>query len=210
MKKMIAMILFTLMASAPAARAGDAEYVEAVWKAYELAEVMTVRLQYDPDQRQGSDVPDACVAALDQLTAAGKSGTTRLRLKGGKSVTLSEARRFCEELAATVRAHDEAATSRVEAERAEVEAKYRKAGMKGDRLELFVDTELNGGTTWYGKGCDAEITSLKTLARAKKLFRFVTYDDGEIKVTRYTFKGHRYKTAVRRFYLPERAHDWCK
>jgi hypothetical protein len=149
-----------------------------------------------------------CLAAIDALDPASR----KLEVKAGEStMTLDEGRKVCQELVdrGGKAAKDQAAAAG--AKRAEIEAKWKKVGMKGDRLALFVDNELNGGGfPWYAKGCETEIKDPKKLAKAKVLFNWTAGANGGTLVTKIVFKGNKYKESSREFFDESKAYRWCK
>lgn len=95
------------------------------------------------------------------------------------------------------------------AERDGLIAIYKKAGMKGARLELFVESGHPDNSGWLGSGCDKFITDPKKMAKAKKLFTWSEGSDGYT-VTKYTFKKDKYTLATRSFSTQEAAYRWCR
>lgn len=94
---------------------------------------------------------------------------------------------------------------------AEVEAKWKKVGMKGARLKLFVENELNGGGfDWYAAGCQTVIKDPKKLAKAKKLFMWTAGANGGTLVSKYVFKGNTYKETSREYFDEAKAYRGCK
>lgn len=94
---------------------------------------------------------------------------------------------------------------------AEIEAKWKKVGMKGAKLKLFVENELNGGGfDWYAAGCQTVISDPKKLAKAKKLFMWTAGANGGTLVTKIVFKGNKYKETSREFFDEAKAYRFCK
>jgi hypothetical protein len=149
-----------------------------------------------------------CLERIDALDPASREVAMKI---GDQTMTLGEGRALCAQLAGEV-AGEIAAQQAAQAEkRAAIEAKWKKAGMKGARLRLFVDNELNGGGfAWYAAGCRKEITDPKKLAKAKKLFQWTNGPSGGTLVTKYSFKGNKYKEVAREFFLVEKAYAYCR
>ena len=154
------------------------------------------------------DTAKTCLAQIDDLDAASRSVAVKI---GDGTMTLEDGRAVCEQLAGAAAKQSAGFAAEDADKKAAIEEKYRKAGMKGARLKLFVDNELNGGGfAWYAKGCSTEVTDLKKLAKAKKLFQWTNGASGGTLVTRYTFKGSKYREEQREFFVVENAYAWCK
>ena len=197
----------------PRAASADtrSDRIAAIDKAYDLAEWMTLVKPEETSHVEGiSKKPQACLDAVAAMTAEGAADTDKIKISHGE-LTLATVRATCEQILVDATAFEKAVTDREGGNRAAIEAKYKKAGFKGDRYRLFVDNELNdGGFPWYAKGCEQEITDLKALAKAKKLFQWTAGANGGTLVTRYTFKGNKYKEVSREFFTEAKAYAFCK
>jgi len=87
-----------------------------------------------------------------------------------------------------------------------VEGKYKAAGIKGKRLELFAYYDME----WYLPGCKSSTDDPKKLKKAKKLFQWLTASDGQITIRKYTFKGDNYTTSEKTTYNETQAYKMCR
>jgi hypothetical protein len=149
-----------------------------------------------------------CVELIDALTAESRKLEVKI---GDQTMNLDEGRTICQELVDRGAGAAKAKAEEAAAKRAEVEAKWKKVGMKGDRLALFVDNELNGGGfDWYAAGCERVISDPRKLAKAKKLFMWTSGSNGGTLVSKYVFKGNKYTETAREFWDEEKAQRYCK
>lgn len=85
--------------------------------------------------------------------------------------------------------------------------KYIDAGIKGERLELFIEYD---SVYWMGKNCET-IYDVAVLKKAKKLFQWLVNSDGTHTIRTYTFKGNKVKSVKDRTYPTEaKAYKGCK
>jgi hypothetical protein len=153
---------------------------------------------------------ESCLEKVKAAVAAGVPDDLTIAFDDRTRGTLAEVRAAAEAYLASARLAQAAVVAAHEAAQAKIVAHYKKAGIKGARLELFVSYGMPADGGWYGRGCDREITTVQGLKKAKKLFHWLTRSSGEIVVRKYTFKGDKYSVAERAFWLPENAHAWCK
>ncbi len=203
----LAFTLAALLATTAPALADDG--VAAVQTAYDLAEGLKYIKPEEAGSVQGiSKKPQACLDALAAMKQAGKSDDDTIKLYTGE-VTIAEARAACEKLLAETQAFEGAVTGREQAERAEIEAIYKKAGIKGKRLELFVKYGKPDNGGWLARGCTAFVTDVKKLKKAKKLFHWFENDGGYV-VRTYTFKGNSYKVSEKTYLTQAKAYRGCR
>ena len=190
-----------------------AEY--AVWQPVMKAATAVAKsakhLEYAGDGGVGAYVAKdgtTCIELIDRVDASSRKLAVKI---GAETMTLDEGRKICQRLVDKGAQHDADEAAAGKAKRAAAEAKFKKVGMKGKRLELFVDNELNGGGfPWYAAGCQTEITDPKKLAKAKKLFMWTAGANGGTLVSKYVFKGNTYKESSREFFNEAKAYKWCK
>jgi hypothetical protein len=203
----LAFTLATLLATAAPALADDG--VAAVQKAYDLADWMKLVTPEEAGTVQGmSKKPQACLDALAAMKQAGKSDDDTIKLNQG-TVTIADARATCEQALVDSQAFEGAVTGRETAERAEIEAIYKQAGIKGKRLELFVHYGKPDNGGWLARGCTAFVTDVKKLKKAKKLFHWFESDAGYV-VRTYTFKGNSYKVSEKTYLTQAKAYRGCR
>jgi hypothetical protein len=185
----------------------------AAFKQDEIARGLASYSQVDPADlgsgmgevfvKEGKD----CHAATDAAIAAGARDDVAVMI-GGVSRTLAQGKvdvcdatlAFGEKLIGDIAGAHAAA-------RAEIAAKYEALGVKGQRLELFIEYD---DVYWRGKKCE-RITDLKKLVKAKVLFQWLENSDGTHTIRKYTFKGNKVKSIKDRTYATEaRAWKGCK
>jgi hypothetical protein len=152
--------------------------------------------------------PAICIDTIDGLDAASRKLAVKI---GDRTMTLDDGRALCQELLdkRAKEAKEQAAADG--AKRAAIEAKWKKVGMKGARLALFVENELDGGGfDWYAAGCQTVISDPKKLAKAKKLFTWTAGANGGTLVSKYVFKGNTYKETSREYFDEAKAYRGCK
>lgn len=93
---------------------------------------------------------------------------------------------------------------------AEIAKVYAAVGIKGDRFKLFSSIGLPDNSGFLAPGCEKYVDTAKGLAKAKKLFTWFEAEDGSILVTKYTFKGNKYKETEKRYATSARAYKGCK
>ena len=148
-----------------------------------------------------------CMAATDKAIKAG-APADRKTLINDESLSLSEGReQICQamidfggRLSGDIKdAHAKAYE--------EIAAKYKKVGVKGEKLDLFVEYD---NTYWLGKGCE-KVMDVKKQAKAKKLHQWWDNPDGTVTIRTYTFKGNKIKSVKNKvFTLAENAYKACK
>jgi hypothetical protein len=195
------------------------EYAELVAMApaaaKQKATAISLRLYGDTDPASLGDgmgevfVDDgkACVAETEKALKAG-APADRATTIDGRELTLAEGKtQICEAMIAFGEKLTGDIADAHAAARAEVAAKYEAVGIKGARLELFIEYD---DVYWRGKGCE-RVTDLKKLAKAKALFHWLENADGTHTIRKYTFKGNKVKSVKDRTYLTEaRAWKGCK
>jgi hypothetical protein len=150
----------------------------------------------------------ACAAEVDAAISAGADPSRSFAITDGETTTLSAGREdYCEALIGFARKLGVEVKAAHDARAEEIAAKYTKHGVKGAKLELFVEYD---GTYWRGKGCEI-VDDVKKLARAKKLYQWLEHSDGSITIRRYDFKGNRIKKVTdRAFWSQAKAAAYCK
>ncbi|HUQ08488.1 MAG TPA: hypothetical protein VM261_38620 [Kofleriaceae bacterium] len=86
---------------------------------------------------------------------------------------------------------------------------YKKAGIKGKRLELYVSYGMPDNTGFYAAGCGSTVESLPALKKAKKLFIWLEGAQGYT-IRKFTFKGDNYTVSERTYTTQEGAYSGCR
>jgi hypothetical protein len=149
----------------------------------------------------------ACLTKTDAAIKAGAPGDWTTTIYG-EQLTLAQGRaKACEGLVALGKSWTGKA-GKADAEKlAKIRDKYAALGIKGARLDLYVETD---NTYWLGKGCE-KITDNKKLKNAKVLFQWWDNSDGTITIRKYTFAGDKVKSIKNNvFQTQERASRGCK
>jgi hypothetical protein len=153
----------------------------------------------------GMNDAKACVKAIDAAMAAGK-GETRLPLKPELSLAEIKAQ-ICEPGIAYFAKVDKLLKGAKDAAVSATAEKYKKVGIKGDRLKLFVEYD---NIYWYKKGCESKTDDPAELKKAKALFQWLENADGTHTIRKFTFKGDKYKVSEKTYSTMARAYKGCK
>jgi hypothetical protein len=86
---------------------------------------------------------------------------------------------------------------------------YKKAGIKGKRLELYVEYGMPENTGFYAAGCESTVESLGALKKAKKLFVWLEGPQGYT-IRKFTFKGDNYTVTEHSYSTQEGAYRGCR
>lgn len=137
---------------------------------------------------------EKCIAQVDALIAAGAPADVALPING-ESMTLTAGKAahcqwfldWADRFAAESAAAEAAQRAAREARLAEATARWKKAGLTGDRLRLFVEHD---GDAWYvpSRGCTEE-TRPGSLKKARVLYRWLSSGDWSHTLVRYEWKG---------------------
>jgi hypothetical protein len=148
-----------------------------------------------------------CLADADAIIASGVAPDRPVRIRHIEPFTLDGFKKnVCQ------RYIDWATTNKVEVPKfakerqARIEAKFKKVGIKGKRLELFAYYDQE----WYLPGCERATADPKVLKKQKRLFQWFTGPGGEITIRKYTFKGDNYTTSEKTTYNETQAYKLCR
>jgi hypothetical protein len=153
---------------------------------------------------------EECAKRVDGALAAGigsdesiestRYGMPALKLGDGKATYCQPAIDY-----AAKRAAEMAAAAKAKLEK--TVALYKKAGIKGARLALFVEYHP---MEWWLPGCTSSTTDPKKMKKAKKLFHWLTDSAGYVTVRTYAFKGDKYKITEKTFDSEAKAYRGCR
>lgn len=148
-----------------------------------------------------------CGALVDKLVAAGAPTDLAVGWRQTHKWTLAEYKQnVCQALLDWGNELKTGIGAAKQADRDKIAAKYKAHGIKGKRLELFVEYD---SVYWRGKGCEI-IDDVKVLAKAKKLHHWLENDDGTHTIRTYTFKGDNYTSKDKRYKKEKDAYKGCK
>jgi hypothetical protein len=135
-----------------------------------------------------------CIAKVDALIAAGAPADVAYPINGETQTLTAGKAAHCQVLIdwadgfAAASAKQEAAEEAARAARvAEATARWKKAGLSGERLAKFVEHD---GDAWYvpARGCTEE-TRPAALKKARVLYRWLSSGDWSHTLVRYEWKG---------------------
>jgi hypothetical protein len=152
---------------------------------------------------------DTCSKAVDSAIEAGLSKDFQIKFEDGTSMTTEALGWYCKKAQDASNAFHDKAVAWAKAKYDEAAAVYKKVGIKGKRLELFMYERATEGS-FLAKGCTDWVTSPKALAKAKKLFMWSEAANGVITVTTYKFKGNDYTVSDKEYDFHETAYKGCK
>ena len=205
------------------ARTLCASYAKAY--AHEMAESVTTAVFNDagiftrnePNMTEGEaqsmgDLGKACDDAVDAALAAGLPATEMIESKrfGLPAIALGDIKaKYCQpaidwstKRVAEVKAGDKAKQDAIA-------AVYKKAGIKGKRLELFVSFGVPEDAGFFLAGCESYATTAPAMKKAKKLFVWLEGSDGYT-IRTFTFHGDDYVETDHSYDTQAQAYRGCR
>ncbi len=146
-----------------------------------------------------------CIAGIAELDKAGMANDT-LVLADGSSITFADGKAACEYVIGHATRFNATIAEAHGAKRGEIAAKYEKLGVKGDRLELFIEYD---NVSFRGKKCEI-IDDIKKLVKAKYVYQWLENSDYTHTIRKYTFKGNKYKVSEKTYTTEAKAYKGCK
>ena len=137
-----------------------------------------------------------CLAAIDGLVKDGKS-TFKI---DGADVKLDDLKKTCQAEIDYGTAFEGFIQEEQQAKRREKAKKYEEAGVKGAKLELFIEYD---DVYWRNAKCE-KTDDVQELAKAKVLIHWLENSDGTQTIRRYTFNGNKF-SKTEKTYLTEAA-----
>ena len=190
------------------------EYAEAAIAAAFLAQSAMKQPmdgQYESEALRVGETGATCMKAIDAAIAAGEPVTATVSSPKYKmpAIALADARTtYCQPAIdfGAKRADDIRAAAK--AKHDAIVAAYAKAGIKGKRLELFVEAGPPDDSGFMLAGCE-RFATLAEMKKAKKLF---TWSEGSrgYTVTAYTFRGDDYVEATHEYDFKDQAYRGCR
>jgi hypothetical protein len=189
------------------------EYAEAALvAAWQQGDMMKrpMEEQWEADVQRVGIAGEECAKRVDGALAAGIGSDESIESTryGMPAVKLGDAKAtYCQpaiDYAAKRAAEMKAAA---EAKQAKTVALYKKAGIKGARLDLFVEYHP---MEWWLPGCQSSTTEPKKMKKAKKLFHWLTDSSGYVTVRTYAFKGDKYKITEKTYDSEAKAYRGCR
>lgn len=132
------------------------------------------------------EVAQECTVAINRRIVAGANETTHVLIEGVKDMTLAAVRsEYCDKLTARAEFLDDQIRTAKEELEAKLTAPFRRAGLRGDKLELAILAKRRGATIFGVGGATLTLAQIK---RARLLFVPVQ-NDGQWTLHRFAFKG---------------------
>lgn len=152
----------------------------------------------------------ACKAEVAKVVAGGAPRDVAVSFHGTESLTLDQFEtKVCQAYIDWGTMMGVEVKKRKDAKLAALEAEYKKAGAKGDKLAWLVDRGP-GIDGWYVKGCK-EPKNLKALVKASVWFQWFYPPDGGHTIRRIQFKGNKQVKVTEKTYDTEaKAYKGCK
>lgn len=145
------------------------------------------------------EIGQECTVAINRRIIAGANeATTHVLIEGTTDMTLAAVRsEYCDRLTARAEFFDDQIRSAKEELKAKVAAPFRKAGLRGDRLELAILAKRGGHTILGVGGSPVTVAQIK---RARLLFITILNDTSHWTVHRFAFKGNTVSKQTRETY----------
>jgi hypothetical protein len=166
---------------------------------------------YAGEAKTVGDTGARCAAAIDEALAASLPATEPIASKRYQmpAIALGEARAtYCQPAIdfGAARAGEIAAAA--QAKHDAIAAVYKKAGIKGKRLELFVRYGLPADAGFYLAGCERAAETAAEMAKAKKLFIWLEGSAGYT-IRTFAFHGDDYTDTEHSYDTQAQAYRGC-
>jgi hypothetical protein len=143
-----------------------------------------------------------CLETIDGMSKAGAS-TFKV---GGREVPLEDLKKTCQATIDYGTAFNAFIAEEQKAILAEKAKKYEAAGIKGAKLQLFIQYD---NVYWRNTKCE-KTDDVAELAKAKVLIHWLENADGTHTIRRYTFNGDKYKATEKKYIREADAQRGCK
>lgn len=145
------------------------------------------------------EIGHECTVAINRRIVAGANeATTHVLIEGAVDMTLAEVRaEYCDKLSARAEFLDDQIRTAKEELKAKLAAPLRKAGLRGDRLELAILAKRWGHTILGTRGVPLTLAQIK---RARLMFIAILSDRGQWTVHRFAFSGDKVSRQTRETY----------
>lgn len=191
------------------------EYVEAAvmeaWQT-ESTQKRPVEGMYEAEAQRVGISGRLCAEWVDKALAHGFAATDKVESSryGMPTVELGQAKAtYCQPAIAFEGKMVEAVKKLAADKHQAIVDVYKKAGIKGKRLELYVSYGMPDNTGFYAAGCGTTVESLPALKKAKKLFVWLEGPQGYT-IRKFTFKGDNYTVSERTYSTQEGAYRGCR
>ncbi len=166
---------------------------------------------YESEAKSVGDRGKACSDAIDAALAAGLPATEQIESKkyGLPAIALGDAKaKYCQPALDWAAKQQGAIQAAAKAKQDAIVAVYKKAGIKGKRLELYVSYGMPDNAGFFAAGCESYVTSLPALKKAKKLFVWLEGDAGYT-IRTFTFHGDDYTVGEHTYDTQAQAYKGC-
>lgn len=134
------------------------------------------------------EIGQECTVAINRRIVAGANeATTHVLIEATTDMTLAAVRaEYCDKLTARAEFFDDQIRTAQQELKAKIAAPFRRAGLRGDRLELATLAKQRGHAILGVGGVPVTVPQIK---RARLLFVAIPSDNGHWKVYRFAFSG---------------------
>lgn len=145
------------------------------------------------------EIGQECTVAINRRIVAGANeATTHVLIEGTTDMTLAAVRtEYCDKLSSRAEFFDDQIRSAKQELKAKFAGPLRKAGLRGDRLELAVLAKLRGVAILGVGGAPVTVAQIK---RAALLFVTIVDDSSHWTVHRFAFTGNTVSKQTRETY----------
>lgn len=166
---------------------------------------------YEGEASQVGVVGAACAAQVDAALAYGFAPTETIESKfyDMPAVALGEAKaKVCQPAIDWSTARVAAIKGAGQAKQDAIVAVYKKVGIKGKRLDLFVSYGMPADAGFYAPGCESFVETAEGLKKAKKLFIWLEGDSGYT-IRKFVFSGDNYTVTEHSYDTQAQAYRGC-
>ena len=166
---------------------------------------------YESEAKSMGDMGKDCNAAVDAALAAGLPATEMIESKryGVPAIALSDVKaKYCQPAIDWSQKQVGDIQAAAKAKQDAIAAVYKKAGIKGKRLDLFVSFGMPADAGFFVAGCEQYATTAAAMKKAKKLFVWLEGSDGYT-IRTFTFHGDDYVETDHSYDTQAQAYRGC-
>lgn len=166
---------------------------------------------YEGEASQVGVLGAACVKRVDEAVAYGFPATEPVESKfyDMPAVALGDAKaKICQPAIDWSKKRVDEIKGVGQAKQDAIVTVYKKAGINGKRLDLYVSYGMPDDTGFFAPGCESYVTSLAVLKKAKKLFVWLEGNDGYT-IRTFTFHGDNYTVTEHSYDTQAQAYRGC-
>ncbi|HTJ41597.1 MAG TPA: hypothetical protein VL463_05850 [Kofleriaceae bacterium] len=166
---------------------------------------------YESEASQVGVLGDTCAKAVDAALAYGFPATEQIESKfyDMPAIALGDAKaKICQPAIDWAKQRVDAINAGAKAKQDAIIAVYKKVGIKGKRLDLFVSYGMPADAGFYAAGCEHFVETAEGLKKAKKLFVWLEGNDGYT-IRKFTFSGDNYTVTEHSYDTQAGAYSGC-